>query len=439
MSFTQRLELGGAGSAEFRSVAFTTDGEATLTAYVLSSSSSADRALALYTSDGTEVDRGPAYGAPSDTPEAMLVAPEAGTYYVASPSSGVSIYYLELAGGPPPERPAWDDVAAPTITDVTVSGGEIVVAYDGVVGFDGADLATATLLDGDGNEVDTNTSGTPGASGTIALTPSASGDYEVHVALTRTDEDTAKTSDRAAAPAFTLPLAAPEIHTALTTAVDGDRGTLTVEWTATPEAEGYDVAYREAGATDWTTGPSVTGAKADISDLVPGATYELRVTARRGEDAATSAAYEATVADTVERWLTAHAGISSYGSVTEHEDGALLFDVRENNGKIADSEDGFLIPLHPDRPGDRELHALCDVRGRGREQQGQPVRVRHRRRRHLRPGRPRSPVLQQRRRHDREVPARRGRVTGVPLRHPPAARSSPATPTAPTCRPPTGT
>ena len=41
----------------------------------------------------------------------MLIAPEAGDYYVASPSSGVNIYYLEVAEGPPPERPAWDDVS----------------------------------------------------------------------------------------------------------------------------------------------------------------------------------------------------------------------------------------------------------------------------------------------------------------------------------------
>lgn len=342
MEFTQRLKLGGSGAAEYRSVKFTTSGEATLTAYVLSSSSSSDRALALYADDGTEIDRIPAYGAPSDIPPAMLVVPEAGTYYVASPSSGVNIYYLELAGGPPPERAAWDGVADPVVTDVTVDGGDIVVAYDGLVGYDGADLATATLFDADGNEVDSNISGTPGESGSIELTPSASGDYEVQVTLTRTDEDTAKTSDRVAAPAFTLPLATPEIHTALTTAVDGDRATVTLEWTETPEAESYDVEYRQSGATDWTAGPSVTETRADVTDLVPGTTYELRVTARRGGDAATSDAYEVTVADTVERWLTAHAGISSHGSLTELDDGTLRFDVLENNGKLADSEDGFL-------------------------------------------------------------------------------------------------
>ena len=342
MSFTQRLKLGGAGNANERSVAFTTGDEATLTAYVLSSSGTDDRAIALYAADGTEIARAPAYAGPSDIPAAMLIVPEAGDYYVASPSSGVNIYYLELVEGPPPERPAWDDVSAPTITDVSVSGGEIVVAYDGVVGFDGADLATATLFDADGNEVDSNISGTPGESGIIGLTPSASGAYEVQVALTRTDEESAKTSERVAAPPFTLPLAEPEIHTALTSAVEGGLATVTVEWTEVPEAEGYSLDYRELGATDWTAGPSVTATQADVTDLVPGTTYELRVTAERGSDTAVSEPYEVEVADSVERWLTAHAGISSHGSLEEREDGSLHFDMIGNNGKLADSEDGFL-------------------------------------------------------------------------------------------------
>ncbi|MFA9444657.1 right-handed parallel beta-helix repeat-containing protein [Egicoccus sp. AB-alg6-2] len=342
MSFTQRLKLNGGGSATARSVRFSTDGEATVRVYALSSSSSADRALALFRTDGTELARVPAYGAPNDIPEAMLIVPEAGDYYVASPSSGVNIYYLELEGGPPPQRPAWNDVADPTITDVTTSAGDIVVAYDGVVGFTGADLATATLFDTDGQVVDTNISGTPGDAGSIALTPAASGNYEVQVTLSRTDEETEKSSERVAAPSFTLPLATAEIHTALTTAISDGRATVSLAWTSVPEAEGYRVDHREAGTTDWTAGPSVTDAEADVADLSPGTTYEFQVTAHRGDDTTTSAPHEVTVADTVERWLTAHAGISSHGSVTELDDGALLFDTRENNGKIADSEDGFL-------------------------------------------------------------------------------------------------
>ncbi|RPF27069.1 fibronectin type III domain-containing protein [Georgenia muralis] len=343
MQFTQRLKMGGAGDAESRSVQFTTTGEAVLSVYVMSSSSSADRDLALYTLDGTEVARVPALGAPSggDIPVGTLVVPDAGTYYIASPSSGVNIYYVELTEGPAPERPAWDAVAVPTITDVTVDGGDIVVSYDGVIGFEGADLATATLYDGE-TEVASGVSGTPGDAGSITLTPDASGDYEVQVALTRNDQETALLSERVAAPSFTLPLATPEITSALTSAVEGDQATVTVEWGAVPEAETYDLAYRETGATDWTAGPSTAGTSADITGLTPGTSYELQVTALRGVDTATSEPYAVTVSGEVERWLSAHAGISSNGELIENADGSLTFSLLDNNGKIADSEDGFM-------------------------------------------------------------------------------------------------
>lgn len=342
MTFTQRLKLGGAGTADYRSVQFTTYGEAVVTAYALSSSSSADRALALYTSDGTEIDSTPAYGDPGEEiPAGTLVVPAAGTYYIASPSSGVNIYHLELTEGPAPERAAWDTVEAPTITGVTVDGGQILVDYDGTVGFDGADVATATLYDGE-TVVAEGIDAVPSESGTIALAPDASGDYEVQVALTRNDEETTLLSERVAAPSFTLPLATPEITSALTSAVDGDLATVTVEWGAVPEAVAYELGYRESGATGWTAGPTTEGTSADIAGLTPGTTYELQVTAVRGEDTATSEPFEVTVAGEVERWLSAHAGISSNGELIENADGSLTFSLLDNNGKIADSEDGFM-------------------------------------------------------------------------------------------------
>ncbi|MFP5314033.1 MAG: fibronectin type III domain-containing protein [Actinomycetes bacterium] len=342
MDFTQRLKFGGAGSADFRSVQFTTYGEAVLTTYALSSSSSADRALALYAADGTEIDTAPAYGDPgSEIPAGTLVVPEAGTYYIASPSSGVNLYYLELTEGAAPERAAWSTVAEPAVTDVTVDGGQITVSYDGVVGFDGADLATATLYDGD-TVVTEAINAVPSDSGTIALTPPASGNYEVQVALTRSDEGTALLSSRVAAPPFTLPLATPEITSALTTAVEGGQATVTAEWGAVPEAVTYDLAYRESGAAEWTAGPSTEGTSADVVGLTPGTTYELQVTAVRGDDTAASEPFEVTVAAEVERWLSAHAGISSNGELIENADDSLTFSLLENNGKIADSEDGFM-------------------------------------------------------------------------------------------------
>lgn len=340
-AFTQRLKLNGAGNANQRSVMFTTVGPATLNAYALSASAGADRDLALYSEDGVELERQPAYGAPTDIPLSTFSVPEAGTYYVASPSSGVNIFYLELIDGAAPDRPAWDTVADPVITDVTVSDGEIVVDFDGVVGFDGADLATATLYEEDA-AVTTGMSGTAGASGSIALVPAASGTYTVEVALIRTAEDEAKLSSRVEAPPFTLALGTSEVISALTSAVSDGQATVTVEWRGVAEAESYTLAHRELGSTDWSPIAPVSATRASISDLTPGATYELQVTTHRGEETTTSPAYEVEVAGVVERWLEAQAGVSSNGSITHHDDGSMTFDMVGNNGKIADSEDGFL-------------------------------------------------------------------------------------------------
>lgn len=339
--FTQRLKLNGGGTPERRSVAFTTFGPAVLNAYALSASASADRQLALYTQDGTLVESLPAYGAPTDIPLARFTVPSAGSYYVASPSSGVNIFHLELVDGVAPERPAWDLVAAPVVTGVHQDGPDLLVDFDGLVGFDGADIATATLYDSGGTAVATGMSGAQAASGTIALTPSTSGDYAVEVALQRTDEDLPKVSPRADAPGFVLPLGASEVLAALTTAVADGSATVTVEWAAVAEAESYVVEFRESGSTDWGALAATTETSADVTDLAPGDRIEIRIISHRGSEATFSEVHTVEVSDEVERWLEAHAGVSSNGTLVHHADGSMTFDMRGNNGKIADSEDGF--------------------------------------------------------------------------------------------------
>ncbi|MBP3577801.1 MAG: hypothetical protein J6K15_06795, partial [Lachnospiraceae bacterium] len=66
VEFTKRMKLGGSGSAELRSVSFTTSGAASVTVYAMSSSSGEDRPMLLVGADGTEIGRGTAYGAPAD-------------------------------------------------------------------------------------------------------------------------------------------------------------------------------------------------------------------------------------------------------------------------------------------------------------------------------------------------------------------------------------
>ena len=109
-AFTHRLKLGGAGSADYRSVRFTTTGEATLDIYALSSSSGSDRALNVHAVEGDAlIEQVPAFGNPGSTiPTQSVHLAEAGEYYLTSPSSGVNIYSLELRLG---------DVPGPVIGD----------------------------------------------------------------------------------------------------------------------------------------------------------------------------------------------------------------------------------------------------------------------------------------------------------------------------------
>ncbi|MGC0271797.1 FIMAH domain-containing protein [Pseudactinotalea sp. Z1739] len=346
--FTQRLELRGGGSAQARSVHFEVAEESTLIVHALSGSASADRTLALHRLDGAGdavVAQVPAYGDPgAQIPAAAVVVPDAGSYYLASTGSGINVYRMQVLEGELPERLPWAEVADPVITDVgpdTDDPTHLVISFDGEVGIDGADVATARLSEAGGTVVAQEMSATEGASGQIALTPPASGTFTAEVVLSRDGEED-KVSEPVTAPEFVLPLGTAQVHSALTTDITDGLATVTVEWAPVAEAEHYDVAYRASGETDFTeTSAGLTEPEAEIPGLTPGAAYEVQVRTVRGDDSTVSDPYEVTVADVVERWLTAHAGVGSGGEAIVAEDGSVFFDAIGNNGKIADSEDGF--------------------------------------------------------------------------------------------------
>ena len=345
--FTQRLELKGSGSAESRSVQFEAEAGQSVTVHAQSGSGDADRALALYDAGWNELDRVPAYRGSSGNvlPAQTFTIDEAGTYWIASPSSGVNIYRVELGeGGGPVERTPWSEVQAPVIEHLSVSAenpGSLEVAFDGIIGAAGGDVARAYLLDAAGTVVDEQISVSPGESGVIVLTPPASGDYEVEVQLERHSEGAPIASTPVAHPGFVLPLQAPEVTSALTQEVDGETATVTVQWTASEEAESYTVSTRTPGEEFETAVEGVEDTEAEVSGLRIGEDYEIQVSALRGEDSATSEPYAVTVAGEVERWDTAQAGVGSGGEVIEHEDGSLEFSLVDSSTKIADSEDGF--------------------------------------------------------------------------------------------------
>ncbi|BDZ42490.1 hypothetical protein GCM10025865_17890 [Paraoerskovia sediminicola] len=119
--------------------------------------------------------------------------------------------------------------------------------------------------------------------------------------------------------------------------------TVTLDWSATTEAESYSVETSPDGV-DWATAvDGVVGTTADITGLTPGATYQVRVVAHRGTDSATGPSFEVAVATEVERWATTEVGsnANSGGAVTANDDGTVTFDAKASSTKLATSEDGF--------------------------------------------------------------------------------------------------
>lgn len=97
LEFTQRIKLGGSGSMDTRHITFTTSGNATVTVYAMSSSSSEDRPLLLMTAEGAEVGRGTALGKVEEsTIPAITFEVSAGTYYLWSEKSGINVYYVSV-------------------------------------------------------------------------------------------------------------------------------------------------------------------------------------------------------------------------------------------------------------------------------------------------------------------------------------------------------
>lgn len=94
-SFTQRMKLGGTGTATYYSLKIEVENAATVTVYGMSGKSGVERTLGLYDSAFTLID-----DTQSNNGEAIAkltyTIDEAGTYYLASTNSGFNIYYISV-------------------------------------------------------------------------------------------------------------------------------------------------------------------------------------------------------------------------------------------------------------------------------------------------------------------------------------------------------
>lgn len=347
-TITNRIKLGGTGKASARSIRFSTDGEATLTVYAISSSSSSDRKFDLRKITGPTdadyevVDTKDIVGS-SNVIKLEYQIKEAGEYYVGSQASGVNVYKMVLEEGETNTKPRkpWGEVQAPVIEEVTKntsSKSTLDIKWSGDIGKDGADTIVAKLYDSLGKEVKKESTYTEGTEGTISLPYPASGKYTVQLEATRDGESEVKTS--AVVETSDLLTDLPDSVT-ITSVLTGKNNSLNVKWNAIDEVEHYDVAYKVAGEGDDKYQPVATqiiDTNCNIPDLQVGTTYTIKVTGYRGVESVVGT-IDKKVEQTEERWAIAQVGSGAAGQVTVNNDGSVTIDA--TGGKMADSEDGF--------------------------------------------------------------------------------------------------
>ena len=93
ISSTHRLKLSGSGSATARSLKIVTEGPATITVYMMSSSSTASREVGLYDSNFAIIGTAKTVGGASLEKHEYTVT-AAGTYYIAAASGGTNVYHI---------------------------------------------------------------------------------------------------------------------------------------------------------------------------------------------------------------------------------------------------------------------------------------------------------------------------------------------------------
>lgn len=349
MEFSKRLKFGGTGSLEYRNISFKTTGEAKVTVYAMSSSSSADRNLLLAGADGTVVGTGVAYGAPADgiIPAITYDVANAGTYYLWSESSGINVYYVEVAQGggasEAPQRAAWSTVTAPVLGTPEVSGGTIKVPYTMLIGpsTDGCDRLYVYMYDAAGNEIAKVTEAAQTTGDYAEFTPSASGDYTFKAEAARTDEETTIAANTVEYKGFVLPLEAPFISSA----TSQGNGKVSLVWSEVPEAEKYLVTYAVAGTNEFKEAGTISATTAIVSGLTVDTRYVFEVKAMRGADLSAAGSMEATAtADEKRTW-----SFSAFGQGVNTTDNYAVGNINDGPVTIASvNGKGKIVPATTD-------------------------------------------------------------------------------------------
>lgn len=351
---TKRIKFSGAGSISSKSIIIKATEATKITTYAVSSGD-ATRYLGLFKDDGTLVSQQEVKAAGSIIPAQEFEIEEAGTYYFASVSAGINIYYISMGQMEEIQRTPWSSVMTPSLTSASDNGaGKITVNYSMKIGSrveDACDKLDIIMYDKDGKEVTRESVAKKGDSGSVEFTPTASGTYTFKAEASRKAETDVKTSNSISA-GFVLPLATPVVR-AMTA---DNNGTMKILWGNVPEAESYDVYIKtnlDYELIENVKASSGTDSSATKQGLTKGNKYDFKVIAKRGSDV--SAAGEVTgciVRNEAERdWIASRFGTSTSDEANRVEgniyDGLKLYSCTyKDNGSI-DKKGGKLNASDP--------------------------------------------------------------------------------------------
>ncbi len=329
-SATQRVNFGGSASMDKNAIKFTTSGAATVKIWWVSGGTG--RQMQILDASGTEK-------VSTSESETICVSTlqltEAGTYYLGSKGGNNYIFKVQVTetsgGSVKPPRAEWSTVSAPVIDTVALnpdSTGKVDVTVSALVGYDGADKVTVTMLDAQGNVVETKPSSKEASSHTLTFTPAATGIYTFKAVLSRKDETDKESAAKTFS--FTLPLAAPVMKSV----TSSGNGTATVKWNAAPEADSYIVSATPVGDTTVAATVTTSELQAVLTGLTVGQRYTISVVAVRGSEKSKASSMEAEITQEAQReWIFAaygtgvdtknngHTGNINEGSVTVFGEG----------------------------------------------------------------------------------------------------------------------
>ncbi len=353
----QRLNFGDKMSLEKNAVKFTTSGPASVKVWWVQGGDDS-RQMAILNSSGEQVSITSGTYVKNSPYISELSVSAAGTYYLGGATGNNNIYKVEVTEGAPVvvTRAAWDEVAAPVISTVTLdeaNAGNILVKVTSEIGTNGGDKLVVTMLDSKGKEVDSLNSSAEKKEFDFAFTPEKSDKYTFVATLSREDEETVKTSEKSEAFAFVLPLKAPEFKNA----VNMGGGKVKVNFYSTPEATAYVLTATDK--TDSTKKPvekkisktavlnSTTEYTYSFTGLTVGHSYELSLYATRSADKSEANTLEVTVTQNAEtEWVFSAFGQGvtkgSTSGFTKNDDGSVTVWNTNNKGKLVPaSTDGL--------------------------------------------------------------------------------------------------